>query len=50
MSSLYLVKNIQSYIKWVTWQETDIKVGCPFSPCVKILLVLFDGVIRSDCL
>ena len=24
----------------VTWQETDIKVGCPFPPCVKILLVL----------
>ena len=45
VSSLYFVKNIESYMKRVTWQETDIKVGCPFPPCVKILLILFDGVI-----
>ena len=34
-------------MKRVTWQETDVKVGCPFLPCVKIFLVLFDGIIGS---
>ena len=47
VSRLHFVKNIESYMKRVTSQETDIEVGCPFYPCIKILLVLFDGVIGS---
>ena len=50
------LKKVESHMKRVTWQENDIKVGCPFPPRVKycwcflmVLLVLQFLYIAGNC-